>query len=76
MTKHSPYLTKHSVAPMWYLSVVPSVRLYCLLYFQGFDSENKRRCDILENLVSLGCEYSFIKQPDHQVTIDQVSAVC
>ena len=40
--------------------------------FQGYDSDNKKRCDILENLVSLGCEYSSIKKPDHEVNIDQV----
>ena len=43
------------------------------LHFQGYDSGNKRRCDILENLVSLGCEYSFIKKPDHEITVNQVT---
>jgi integrin beta 1 len=41
----------------------------------GFDADNKARCDFVENLISNGCDDSFINRPDHNFTANQNKTV-
>ncbi len=49
-----------------------SIIIFCGWCLQGFDADNKARCDLTENLISNGCDDSFIMRPDHNFTANQV----
>ena len=46
---------------------------YGLSLFQKFGEKNRERCDLVENLVSNGCDETFITYPKHDIEISQVS---